>query len=193
MKRNKFEVGDVIKGKENNFPIFNEDMTKALVIEIKSSYDMVIKILNHNDKEFIDKSFVVANTTDGYELLENINKFDVSLYVKDNRLYCVDNISGKELSLPITEVINVDTLKCLITNILKYVDLDNLIDDAPRYNGKVIFINDFRDMFTKGKIYNFTNGQTTLDNGEFFPLIPAKTFDDVVKYSAVEVVEVFDD
>lgn len=193
MKRNKFEVGDVIKGKENNFPIFNEDMTKALVIEIKSSYDMVIKIINHNDKEFIDKCFVVANKTDGYELLENINKFDVNIYVKENRLFCVDNISGKELSLPNADVVNVDNLMCLITNLLKYVDLDNLIDDAPRYNGKVIFINDFRDIFTKGKIYNFTNGQTTLDNGEFFPLIPAKTFEDIKKYSTVEVVEVLND
>lgn len=66
---NKFKVGDLIRGKENDYNITNENMYLGKVIK-KYSNEMLVKILKHKDINEIGE-YWVDNTSKDFELVDN--------------------------------------------------------------------------------------------------------------------------
>lgn len=80
MKKNKFEVGDIIKGTNNRYVWTNKQMTKARVTKtgLKGG-EMKIEILEHENASEIGEVFSVENNTKEFELitLANFTKADL--------------------------------------------------------------------------------------------------------------------
>lgn len=86
--KNKFKVGDKIKGiKGNGYPITNEQMLEAEVVEIFGN-EMKIKVKNHNDAYRIGSFYIVPNSTEEFELI----KFTKSDLRDGDRVYDNDPI-----------------------------------------------------------------------------------------------------
>ena len=84
--KNKFKVGDKIKGiKGNGYPITNEQMLEAEVVEIFGN-EMDIKVKNHNDAYRIGSFYIVPNSTEEFELI----KFTKSDLQNGDRVYDSD-------------------------------------------------------------------------------------------------------
>ena len=69
-----FKVRDIIKGNsESNkeYSITNENMLKAEVIELDHDGQMNVKILNHNDSDYIGDTLWVDNTDLYFEKIDN--------------------------------------------------------------------------------------------------------------------------
>lgn len=65
-----FKVGDLICGKRNcEYGITNEDMYVGYVINLKDRH-MNIKILLHDENEFIDDVFTVLNSKTYFKLIK---------------------------------------------------------------------------------------------------------------------------
>jgi len=194
MKRNKFEIGDIIKGLNDDEKIVMKDMLKALVTDVYKD-KMRIKVLNHINYEYINNSFWVDNDVSHYELISNINSFDMSVYVQDNKLIVHNNFDDTEVVTEITkEMLEAHVLTDSIVELLKDVDTNKLICDTPKYSGKVIAVSMARGVeWTRGKVYKFEDGLTTLDNGATYPPVPAKTFEDVTNFTGMQLIEVVED
>ena len=65
-----FVVGDIIKGKPNDYGVTNENMYKARVRKVEKTY-MDIKILDHRNSEWINEEFTVLNSDKDFELVES--------------------------------------------------------------------------------------------------------------------------
>lgn len=70
MKNGKFEVGDIVAGKENprvSYGITNREMTRAKVFKVEEGR-MAVKILDHTDGCYIGRKFSVVNDPDTFRL-----------------------------------------------------------------------------------------------------------------------------
>lgn len=70
MKNGKFEVDDIIAGKENPsvpYGITNREMTRAKVFKVEEGR-MAVKILDHTDSRYIGRKFDVVNDPATFQL-----------------------------------------------------------------------------------------------------------------------------
>ncbi len=65
---NEFKVGDIIKGKKNEYGYTNEKMKRAKVLEADNS-KMKIQVMEHEHKDCIGRTTVVDNTCEKFELI----------------------------------------------------------------------------------------------------------------------------
>lgn len=115
-----FKVGDIIKGKDNDYGVTNEDMTKAIVRSTDGNM-MNIKVLEHTHQEEIGEDFNVLNSYDNFELICVItSKYDL----KDGDIITLRN-GDKMIFVENGEVFY--DLKCSNDNNLDY--LSELNDD----------------------------------------------------------------
>lgn len=115
-----FKVGDIIKGKDNDYGVTNEEMTKAIVTRTDGN-TMNIKVLEHKCQEEIGQYYNVLNSYDNFELICVITtKYDL----KDGDIVTLRN-GDKMIFVENGEVFY--DLKCSNDNNLDY--LSELNDD----------------------------------------------------------------
>lgn len=93
---NKFKVGDLVKGKENNgYGITDEDMTKGRIIGIENNDELCIQIIEHVDKNYIGRIFKELE----YERFELIpQNFEVGDKVKIRGDVTLDEIKANDFN-----------------------------------------------------------------------------------------------
>ena len=65
----KFKVGDIIKGKHNQYGVTDERMTEGEVIKIINNNAMRVKVLKHEDVDYVGGEWNVTNSDKEFELV----------------------------------------------------------------------------------------------------------------------------
>lgn len=98
----KFNVGDIIKGGQGSgcyYGITDERMTKAEVVNVYegASDDIKIKVLEHNDKQFIGHKFLVRSRYfDLVKRKKEKSRKPIVIYNRGKEVIAVDKNTGKK-------------------------------------------------------------------------------------------------
>lgn len=96
----KFKLGDNIKGKPNTeryYGVTNEHMTKAIVINVYDNTDIEIKVLEHDEKQYVGQKFRVCPAY--FDLVKRYKEKlhrPIVIYSRDREVIAVDKNTGKK-------------------------------------------------------------------------------------------------
>lgn len=133
-----FKDGDIIKGLEHNgYTITNQKMKKAVVLSTwKSSYGdhgrMTIRIISHDDEDYIGKEFYVDNTKEQFEKIEEDIKIMKKNELKNGYILTLRNGEKLVVGDDNDTIVNITPLDDEdVDN--KYYDFDDFRDDLTSY------------------------------------------------------------